>query len=113
MSPTVVQIEGILGLFLVLLGAMWLVMWGETYGAIETAASFLAGAVACSLAYRSSYRVGGGGGGRRWRAVWCRIARWANTPPEWRVEDTYVGGFVPPRVDGHGSGACEGRSKKL
>ena len=64
MSPTVVQIEGMLGLFLVLLGAMWLAIWGETYGAIETAASFLAGAVACYLAYRSSYRVGADGGER-------------------------------------------------
>jgi len=111
MSPTIAQVEGALGLFLVLLGAMWLAIWGGTYGAVETTVSFLAGAVACCLAYRSSYRVSGGGG-RRWRAVWCRIARWANAPPEWRVEDTYVGGFSP-RVDGNGSGAGEGRSKKL
>lgn len=99
-SSTIAQVEGALGLFLVVLGAMWLMIWGKTsYDTMATTVVFLVGGgVLCSVAYHSAYRMGGG---RRWHAVWCRVLRWANTPPEWRVEDTYVGGFT--KVDGEGS----------
>jgi hypothetical protein len=101
-SSTIVQIEGTLGLFLILLGAMWLVIWGESsYGTIETTIVFLVGYVMCTLVYRSAYKMGGR---QWWFAVCCRILRWANMPPEWRVEDTHVGGFN--RIGG-------GDSKKL
>lgn len=105
-SSTIVQIEGTLGLFLTVLGAMWLVIWRHqsSYGTVETSIVFLVGGVFYTVAYQSAYRIGGG---RRWRAVWCRVLRWANTPPEWRVEDTHIGGFS--RLDG-GDG---GTSKKL
>ena len=104
-SSAIVQIEGTVGLFLIVLGAMWLTIWrNSSYGTIETTIVFLVGGVLYTFAYQSAYRMGGG---RRWRAVWCRVLRWANTPPEWRVEDTHVGGFS--RIDG-GDG---GTSKKL
>lgn len=104
-SSAIVQIVGTVGLFLTVLGAMWLMIWrNSSYGTIETTIVFLVGGVLYTFAYQSAYRLGGG---RRWRAVWCRVLRWANTPPEWRVEDTHVGGFS--RVDG-GDG---GTSKKL
>lgn len=106
-SSAISQVEGALGLFLVLVGLAWLSIWGvgtRSDGAVETTAVFVAGAIACCLSCRSAYRRGGG---RRWRAVWCRVAKWANAPPEWRVEDTYVGGFA--RSDGGG----DARSKKL
>ena len=108
-SSTVVQVGGALGLFLVVLGAMWLriLLWGRTsYGTMETAVVLflVGGGVLCSVAYRSAYRMGGGG---QWHAVGCRVLRRANTPPKWRVEDTsYVGGFTT--VDGEG-----GLNKKM
>ena len=84
-------------LFLVVLGAMWLRIWGRTYGTMETAVVFLVGGVLGSMAYHSAYRMGGG---RRWHAVWCRLLRWANTPPKWGVEDTYAGGFTTVDCEG-------------
>jgi hypothetical protein len=60
-SSTIVQIEGTLGLFLILLGAMWLVIWDESsYSTIETTIVFLVGCVMCTLAYQSAYRMEGG-----------------------------------------------------
>ncbi|KAL3810891.1 hypothetical protein ACHAXA_009662 [Cyclostephanos tholiformis] len=110
LSSVVVQAMGALGLCATLLGGMWLMIWGGTYGSIESIFAFLAGSVACYRAYRTSY--GMGRGGRRWRAVWCRIAKWANTPPEWRVEDTYVRGFDSSARVGPGDDD-KARSKKL
>ncbi|KAL3802138.1 hypothetical protein ACHAW5_000223 [Stephanodiscus triporus] len=111
-SSAIAQVGGALGLFLVLMGSTWFSIWGggtRSDGAVETTAVFVAGVIACCLSLRSAYRRGGG---RRWRAVWCRVAKWANTPPEWRVEDTYVGGFK--RSDGgSGGGGGDARSKKL
>lgn len=109
LSSISTQAAGALGLYLTLLGGMWLSIWGKSYGPIESTFAFLVGLFACYHAHRSSY-VMGGGGGRRWHAVWCRIARWANAPPEWRVEDTYVGGFDAPAS---GGGDGKARSKKL
>jgi 4-hydroxybenzoate polyprenyltransferase len=63
-SSTILQIEGTLGLFLIVLGVMWLVILGESsYGTIEMTIVFLVGCVMCTLAYQSAYRVGGG---RHW-----------------------------------------------
>lgn len=86
-SSFVVQTEGVVGLFFTLLGAMWLIIWGESYGAMETTALFFMGGTFSYLAYKSAARKGAG---RWWRAVWCRVLQWSNAPPEWRVEDSYV-----------------------
>ncbi|KAL9185792.1 hypothetical protein ACHAXT_003569 [Thalassiosira profunda] len=86
-SSFLVQMEGVLGLFFALLGATWLLVWGESYGATETTLLFFLGGTLGYLSYKSAARKGAG---RRWHAVWCRIAKWANAPPEWRVEDSYV-----------------------
>lgn len=86
-SSLAVQTEGVVGLFFALLGAAWLAIWGEGHGAMETLMLFFMGGALGYLAYKSSVRKGAG---RRWHAVWCRIGKWANVPPEWRVEDSYV-----------------------
>mmetsp|Transcript_9464 Transcript_9464/g.16463 ORF Transcript_9464/g.16463 Transcript_9464/m.16463 type:complete len:574 (-) Transcript_9464:117-1838(-) len=96
------QLEGSLGMFLTLLGTIWLVVWGsgsiggssggtESYGMLETSMIFFLGGVLGWMAHKSAVRKAGGGS---WNAIWCRVAKWANVPPEWRVEDSYV----PPPV---------------
>lgn len=48
------------------------------------------------------------------RAVWCMLARWSGLPPDWRVEDGYVGALAAPIGDegedngrgGHSSRRC-------
>lgn len=85
-SAFLVQGEGVAGLFFTLLGAAWLVIWGESFGGMETTMLFFAGGILGYLAYKSAVRKGAG---RWWHAVWCRIAKWANAPPDWRVEDSY------------------------
>ena len=94
-SSIVVQMEGIVGLFFTLLGGVWLIIWGETFGAKETTLLFFAGGTFGYLAYKSSVRKGAG---RWWHAVYCRVLMWANAPPEWRVEDSYVP--APAKVGG-------------
>lgn len=89
------QTEGVFGLFFTLLGAVWLLVWGETFGAMETTMVFFLGGTCGYLAVKSAVRKGAG---RRWHAVWCRIGKWGNVPPEWRVEDSYVP--APPKVGG-------------
>jgi len=86
-SSFTVQSEAVLGLFLTLLSAVWLVVWGESFGAVETTMIFFMGGALSFLAYKSSVRRGPG---RWYNAVWCRIGQWAGTPPDWRVEDSYV-----------------------
>ena len=66
---------------------MWLIVWGETFGAKETAILFFCGGTFGYLALKLAVRSGGGSAVRR---VYCRILKWANAPPEWRVEDSYV-----------------------
>jgi len=86
-SSFTIQTEGVIGLFLTLLSTMWLIVWGETFGAKETAILFFCGGTFGYLALKSAVRSGGGLAVRR---VYCRILKWANAPPEWRVEDSYV-----------------------
>eukprot|EP00584_Thalassiosira_punctigera_P014797 CAMPEP_0172553576 /NCGR_PEP_ID=MMETSP1067-20121228/51286_1 /TAXON_ID=265564 ORGANISM="Thalassiosira punctigera, Strain Tpunct2005C2" /NCGR_SAMPLE_ID=MMETSP1067 /ASSEMBLY_ACC=CAM_ASM_000444 /LENGTH=562 /DNA_ID=CAMNT_0013341787 /DNA_START=41 /DNA_END=1729 /DNA_ORIENTATION=+ len=107
-SSFLIQTEGTLGLFCALLGAVWLVVWGETFGAIETAMVFFLAAASGFLAYKSAARKGSG---RRWNAVWCRVLKWANAPPEWRVEDSYVP--APAGGGGHKLGGSYGAGSKL
>ncbi|KAL7552194.1 hypothetical protein ACHAWF_015411 [Thalassiosira exigua] len=97
-SSVAVKTEGALGLCFLVLGATWLLIWGEAHGAAETTAIFFAGGTLGYLAYKSARRKGSG---RRWRAVWCRVAKWANAPPEWRVEDSYVP--APDKATGRAS----------
>lgn len=92
-SSFAVQVEGAIGIFFTLLGALWLVIWGETFGAMETTMLFFMGGSFGYLAYKSAVRKGAG---RWWHAVWCRIAKWANAPPDWRVEDSYIAAASPP-----------------
>jgi len=107
-SSFATQVEGVFGLFLVLLGAVWLLVWGETFGAMETTLVFFTGAVFGYLALKSAVRRGAG---RRWHGVVCRVAKWANAPPEWRVEDSYVP--APPTGNTLGGGHGGTRSKML
>eukprot|EP00585_Thalassiosira_rotula_P012952 CAMPEP_0196131630 /NCGR_PEP_ID=MMETSP0910-20130528/1553_1 /TAXON_ID=49265 /ORGANISM="Thalassiosira rotula, Strain GSO102" /LENGTH=576 /DNA_ID=CAMNT_0041391113 /DNA_START=116 /DNA_END=1846 /DNA_ORIENTATION=+ len=107
-SSFATQVEGVFGLFLALLGAVWLLVWGETFGAMETTLVFFTGAVFGYLALKSAVRKGAG---RRWHGVWCRVAKWANAPPEWRVEDSYVP--APPTGNKLGEGDDGARSKML
>ena len=67
--------------------AIWLVVWGETYGAKETTMLFFMGGTLGFLACKSAVRSASG---RRWYAVYCRVLNWANAPPDWRVEDSYA-----------------------
>lgn len=85
-SSFLVQTEGVLGLFFAMMGAIWLVIWGETYGAKETTLLFFIGGTLGCLAAKSAVRKGTG---RAWHSVYCRILKWANAPPDWRVEDSY------------------------
>ena len=91
-SSAVVQAEGVLGLFLTLLSATWLVIWNESMGSRETALAFAMGATFTYLALKSASKSSRGG---RANAVWCRVLRWANAPPEWRVEDSYIPAPIP------------------
>ena len=92
-SSLAVQTMGVLGIFATLLGGVWVCIWGTSFesagvgGGRDTVLLLVMGGYFVYLAFRSSVRRGIG---RRWHAVWCRILGWANTPPEWRVEDTYV-----------------------
>eukprot|EP00571_Detonula_confervacea_P011120 CAMPEP_0172306668 /NCGR_PEP_ID=MMETSP1058-20130122/7697_1 /TAXON_ID=83371 /ORGANISM="Detonula confervacea, Strain CCMP 353" /LENGTH=548 /DNA_ID=CAMNT_0013018633 /DNA_START=9 /DNA_END=1655 /DNA_ORIENTATION=- len=86
-SSFTVQVEGALGIFFTLLGAVWLLIWGESYGAKETIMVFFLGGIFGYIACKSAAKKGAG---RWWHAVWCRVAKWANAPPGWRVEDSYV-----------------------
>lgn len=82
-----VQLEGVIGVFATLLGGVWFTIWGTDVGSRDTIIFFVMGAYFGYLSFKSSVRRGGG----RWlNAVWCRIGRWANVPPEWRVEDSYI-----------------------
>ena len=91
-SSAVVQAEGVLGLFLTLLSAIWLVIWNESMGSRETAMAFVLGATFTYLALKSASKSSRGG---RANAVWCRVLRWANAPPEWRVEDSHIPAPIP------------------
>jgi hypothetical protein len=89
-SSFAVQAEGVIGIFFTLLSALWLVIWGESYGAMEITMLFFLGGTLVYFAFKSSLRKGSG---RWWHAMWCRIGKWANAPLDWRVEDSYV---APP-----------------
>jgi len=91
-SSAVVQTEGVLGLFLTLLSATWLAIWNESTGSRETAMAFVMGATFTYLALKSASKSSRGG---RANAVWCRVLRWANAPPEWRVEDSHIPAPIP------------------
>ena len=86
-SSFLVQLEGVIGLFFALLGAIWITVWAETYGAKETTMLFFMGGTLGFLACKSALRSASS---RRWYAVYCRVLKWANTPPDWRVEDSYA-----------------------
>jgi len=92
-SSFAVQAEGVIGMFFTLLSALWLIIWGESYGAMETTMLFFFGGSMGYMAYKSSPRKGAG---RWYHAVWCRVAKWANAPPDWRLEDSYIVPVVPP-----------------
>lgn len=102
-SSFVVQAEGVFGLFFSLLGSVWLIVWGETMGGTETAVIFFMGGTLGFLSYRGAVRRGAGLHG-----VWCRVGKWANVPPEWRVEDSYV----PSSGQKLGAGAFRAGSKQ-
>jgi len=90
------QIMGTLGLFATLLSGMWFVVWGnDAVGSRDTLLLFVAGGYFTIFALLSSVKRRGRG--RLWNAVWCRIGRWANVPPEWRVEDSYIPAPVDDR----------------
>ncbi|KAL3757852.1 hypothetical protein ACHAWU_004176 [Discostella pseudostelligera] len=91
------QIMGVLGVFCGMLGAAWLMIWGQGDANGLTWLFLVAGGTFSYLALQSAWRTGGE---RRWHAVWCLIARWANLPPEWRVEDSYVTVSPDGKVDG-------------
>ena len=82
------QIMATMGMFSTLLSGTWLIIWkNSNVGSRDTLILFVMGGYFTVLALRSSVRRGRG----RWtNAVWCRIARWANAPPDWRVEDSYI-----------------------
>lgn len=101
-STFTVQSEGVIGIFFTLLAAIWLVIWGESYGAMETTMIFFLGGTFGYFAYKSSPKKGSG---RWWHAVWCRIGKWANTPPDWRVEDSYNVAPPPTKVSSGGGEA--------
>mmetsp|Transcript_130 Transcript_130/g.326 ORF Transcript_130/g.326 Transcript_130/m.326 type:complete len:579 (+) Transcript_130:89-1825(+) len=92
-SSLSVQAMGAIGTFATLLGGTWVLIWGTSSssagigGGRDTVLLLVMGGYFVYLTYRSSVLRGVG---RRWHAVWCRIGEWANVPPEWRVEDTYV-----------------------
>ena len=90
-SSLSVKIEAAISLFAVLIGWLWLIIWGSsvhTYGLIIT------GLFLAHLSYNSAVKKGSG----RWYiAVWSKIAQWANLAPEMRQEDSYVPS--PKRVD--------------
>eukprot|EP00956_Cyclotella_meneghiniana_P010960 scaffold15315_cov36-Cyclotella_meneghiniana.AAC.6 len=80
---------GALGLFATLLSGMWFIVWAnDAVGSRDTLLLFVAGGYFTILALRSSVKKRSRG--RWWNAVWCRIGSWANVPPEWRVEDSYI-----------------------
>lgn len=83
-SSLAVQIEAAVALFAVLVGWLWLILWGasaHTYGLI------VSGFYLAYLSYNSSVRKGNS----RWYiAVWSKIAQWANLSPELRQEDSFV-----------------------
>lgn len=94
-STLTAQITAALGLFATLLSGTWLAVWGsDDVGSRDTLLLFVAGGYFTILALRWSVKRGRG---RRWNAVWCRIGRWANVPPEWRVEDSYIPAPVDDR----------------
>lgn len=86
-----VKIEAAISLFAVLIGWLWLSIWGSsvhTYGLIIT------GLFLAHLSYNSAVKKGIS----RWYiAVWSKIAQWANLAPEMRQEDSYIPS--PKRVD--------------
>mmetsp|Transcript_16547 Transcript_16547/g.25016 ORF Transcript_16547/g.25016 Transcript_16547/m.25016 type:complete len:541 (+) Transcript_16547:251-1873(+) len=90
-SSLSVKIEAAISLFAVLIGWLWLSIWGasvHTYGLILT------GLFLAHLSYNSAVKKGSG----RWYiAVWSKIAQWANLAPEMRQEDSYVPS--PKRID--------------
>lgn len=81
------QIFATVGMFATLLSGTWLVIWGNGVGSRDTLILFTMGGYFTVLALRSSVRRGRG---RWWIGLWCRIGQWANVPPEWRVEDSYI-----------------------
>lgn len=86
-SSVSTQIMATVGMFSTLLSGTWLVLWSNDVGSRDTLILFVMGGYFTILALRSSVRRGRS---RWWNAVWCRIGRWANVPPEWRVEDSYI-----------------------
>jgi hypothetical protein len=95
-SSASTQVTATVGLFATLLSGTWLVIWSTDVGSRDTILLFFMGCYFGFLALRSSVRRGRV---RWWNAVWCRIGRWANVPPEWRVEDSYI----PAPMDGPAS----------
>lgn len=98
------QTMGVAGVFCGMLGVTWLLIWGHGVWGDTNGMAWLflvAGGIFTYLALQSAWRAVGGTKERRWHAVWCLIARWANLPPEWRVEDSYV--VVSPESGGDGS----------
>mmetsp|Transcript_13002 Transcript_13002/g.19434 ORF Transcript_13002/g.19434 Transcript_13002/m.19434 type:complete len:540 (+) Transcript_13002:1496-3115(+) len=86
-----VKIEAAISLFAVLIGWLWLSIWGSS---VHTYALIITGLFLAHLSYNSAVKKGSG----RWYiAVWSKIAQWANLAPEMRQEDSYVPS--PKRVD--------------
>mmetsp|Transcript_8956 Transcript_8956/g.14786 ORF Transcript_8956/g.14786 Transcript_8956/m.14786 type:complete len:543 (-) Transcript_8956:477-2105(-) len=83
-SSLAIQIEAAVALFAVLVGWLWLSLWGAS---IHTYGFIVSGLYLGYLSYNSSVKKGSG----RWYiAVWSKIAQWANLAPELRQEDSYV-----------------------
>jgi len=90
-SSLAVKIEAAVALFAVLLGGLWLSLWGASF---HTFGLIVSGFYLAYLSYISSVKKGSS----RWYiAVWSKIAQWANLSPELRQEDSYVVG--PKRSD--------------
>jgi hypothetical protein len=95
-SSLATQVMATFGMFSTLLSGSWFIIWNNDVGYRDTLLLFAVGGYFSFLALRSSVRRRNG----RWYiSVWCRIATWANAPPEWRVEDSYI----PVPVEGPGS----------
>jgi hypothetical protein len=88
-SSLAVQVEAAVALFSILVGWLWLCIWG---GSTHTFGFIISGLYLAYLSYNSSVKKGS----TRWYiAVWGKVAQWANLAPEWRQEDSYVASPKP------------------
>jgi len=86
-STIPVQVMAGLGLWAFFVGGAWVVVWGLALHGRDTLFLVFTGGTLSYMGYRSAFRSVGLSGSLT--AVWCMFGRWANVPPEWRVEDSY------------------------